>query len=135
MKGWIHPRHGHNSTADVGRAYCWQFLKSPRLLGAVEPREENTVTPWIKTEAREHRGSAFHQETIAMLSPQLCYNIFCMTVQCESTPRTQVRCKVIVDHEQKRDRAATGVTTGLMGTLDPTFVTTIYRTETLGINE
>jgi hypothetical protein len=70
-----------------------------------------------------------------MLSPQYCYIIFCMTGQSESTPGTQVRCKVIVDHEQKRERAATGVTTGLKGTLDPTFVTTIYKTETLDINE
>lgn len=58
-----------------------------------------------------------------------------MTDQSESTQRTQVRCKVIMDHEQKREGAATAVTTGLLDTLDPTFVTTIYKTETLAVNE
>ena len=81
-----------------------------------------------------NNGSAFHQQTIALRSPRQCCIIFCMTGQSESIPRTQVRCKVIPDQEQKRERGAKDVTTGLLGTLDSTFVTTIYGTETHDIN-
>jgi hypothetical protein len=49
--------------------------------------------------AKEHRGSAYHKQTIALLSPRQYQIIFCMTGQSESTPRIQVRCKVIADQE------------------------------------
>jgi len=52
---------------------------------------------------------------------------FCMTGQSESTPKIQVRCKVIADQEQKTERGVRDVVTGLLGTLDPTFITTIYK--------
>jgi hypothetical protein len=49
----------------------------------VEPREENTITPPIETEAKENKSSAFHQQTITLLSPRHYYIIFCMTGQSE----------------------------------------------------